>query len=246
MTKEQIIERLRNDDDYYGSFGRQFLSNSDIGKLINNPKSFGLPEAKTLAMLQGSYFHCASLEPHKLDAFPLVDASTRTTIRYKDACEANKTDFLLLQKEADEVKVMVQALKANRELSSLVWGEFCKYETPILGDVLGKQFKGKVDIINNGFIYDLKTTSNLDEFKYSAKKYNYDSQTVIYEQLTGFEMAFIVIEKGTNRLGLFHVSDEFRQSGWNKVAKAIEMYERFFGDNPTSDINQYYVDQYLF
>ena len=246
MTKEQIIERLRNDDDYYGSFGRQFLSNSDIGKLISNPQSFGLPTPKTLAMLQGDYFHKACLEPHKVKDIVLVDASTRTTIKYKNACEASGTEFLLLEREAEEVKVMVESLRANRELSSLVWGEFCKYETPILGDVLGKQFKGKVDIINNGFIYDLKTTSNLDEFKYSAKKYNYDSQTVIYEQLTGFEMAFVVIEKNTNRLGLFHVTDDFRQSGWNKVAKAIEMYDRYYGENPTQDINQYYLDQFLF
>lgn len=246
MNKEEIIERLKDDNEYYGSFGRQFLSNSDIGKLIHNPQSFMLPTPKTLAMLQGDYFHKACLEPQKIKDFLVIDSSTRTTNKYKDYCEANNVDFVLLQKEVDEVKLMVDALRANRDLSSIVWGDFCEYETPVLGNVLGKQFKGKIDIKNNGFIYDLKTTSSLDDFKYSAKKYNYDSQTVIYEELTGFEMAFIVIEKGTNRLGLFNVSDEFRQSGWNKIAKAIEMYDRYFGENPTADITQYYVEQYLF
>ena len=29
-NKKEILERLKNDDDYYGEFGRQFISNSDI------------------------------------------------------------------------------------------------------------------------------------------------------------------------------------------------------------------------
>ena len=40
LTKAQIadaIERLRDDHDYYGSFGKQFISNSDVGSLLSNP-----------------------------------------------------------------------------------------------------------------------------------------------------------------------------------------------------------------
>ena len=36
-----ILDRLRNDEDYYGAFGKQYLSNSDIGALLKNPKEFG-------------------------------------------------------------------------------------------------------------------------------------------------------------------------------------------------------------
>jgi hypothetical protein len=36
-NKKEILERLKNDDDYYGEFGRQFISNSDIRTL--NDKS---------------------------------------------------------------------------------------------------------------------------------------------------------------------------------------------------------------
>ena len=39
MSKE-AIERLRNDEDYYGDFGKQYLSNSDIDALLNNPLNF--------------------------------------------------------------------------------------------------------------------------------------------------------------------------------------------------------------
>ena len=39
MKKDEIIERLRNDEDYYGDYGNKFLSNSHIGKLLKNPMS---------------------------------------------------------------------------------------------------------------------------------------------------------------------------------------------------------------
>ena len=37
MTNEKVIEKLRDDKHYYGDFGKQYLSNSDIGSLLNNP-----------------------------------------------------------------------------------------------------------------------------------------------------------------------------------------------------------------
>ena len=37
-----ILETLRDDEQYYGEFGKQYLSNSDIGSLLNNPNEFGM------------------------------------------------------------------------------------------------------------------------------------------------------------------------------------------------------------
>ena len=39
---KEIITRLQNDSDYYGEFGSQFLSNSNIDTLLNDPMSLGL------------------------------------------------------------------------------------------------------------------------------------------------------------------------------------------------------------
>lgn len=246
MENAQILELLKDDKNYYGELGRNYLSNSDIGTLLNNPKMFGKKSEPSLAMLQGSYFHSMCLEPHKAKDFILVDASTRTTNIYKDACKEYNSNFLLLKKEAEEVDEMVTALRENKELSKLVWDNGIKYEVPILGEIQGLMWKGKCDIINGDKIYDLKTTTSLDDFKYSAKKYNYDSQVAVYEHLTGKKMSFIVIEKGTNRLGYFQVSDEFRESGWTKMAKAVDNYNKFYGSNPTEDVNQYFLNSYLF
>ena len=40
MNKPEILEKLRNDEHYYGDFGRQYLSNSDIGTLLNDPLQY--------------------------------------------------------------------------------------------------------------------------------------------------------------------------------------------------------------
>ena len=66
---QDILARLNNDSDYYGDFGKKFLSNSDIGSLLRDPASFGKDKEKTVPMVQGSYFHTALLEPEKLVNF---------------------------------------------------------------------------------------------------------------------------------------------------------------------------------
>ena len=43
MKRKDELNKLREDEHYYGKFGKQFLSNSDISTLIN--KSFGAREA---------------------------------------------------------------------------------------------------------------------------------------------------------------------------------------------------------
>ena len=37
-----VIEKLREDQEYYGGVGKQYLSNSDIGTLLKNPEDFGI------------------------------------------------------------------------------------------------------------------------------------------------------------------------------------------------------------
>ena len=84
MNKDNIIEKLRNDDDYYGEFGRQYISNSDIQTLLSNPLLLGQPSKPSPAFLVGGYFHTAILEPDKLKKYRVIPSSTRNTKVYKD------------------------------------------------------------------------------------------------------------------------------------------------------------------
>ena len=61
MSKNEIIEKLKEDKHYYGEFGKQYLSNSDISTLLKDPLALGKPSKQTPAFLIGGYFHTAIL-----------------------------------------------------------------------------------------------------------------------------------------------------------------------------------------
>ena len=61
----EIIERLRDDKDYYGDFGKQYMSNSDIGTLLTNPKQYGVSLPDNANFAKGRYFHQLILELRK-------------------------------------------------------------------------------------------------------------------------------------------------------------------------------------
>ena len=106
-------------------------------------------------------------------------------------------------------------------------------------------WKGKADIVHKDYLIDIKTSSDIDKFLYSAKTYNYDSQAYIYQRMFGKPMVFFVICKNTSRLGIFDCSSEFLRSGQRKVEQATEVYNNFFSDEANEDINSYIHRQTL-
>ena len=84
MNNKEIINRLKNDEDYYGSFGKQYLSNSDIQTLLSNPLALHKDRVMSSAFLVGGYFHTAILEPDKLKKYKIIKSSSRNTKMYKE------------------------------------------------------------------------------------------------------------------------------------------------------------------
>jgi hypothetical protein len=237
-----MLDKLRNDEDYYGEYGSQFLSNSDIGALLKDPKQFKVRTEPTLPMLQGSYLHTAILEPEKVGNFEIVEASTRNTNIYKDA---SKGKLLLLKHEQDELDTLVATIKGNFKFYEDIYAEGNIYEEPATMELFGLPFKGKCDIVCEDFLIDIKTTSDIDDFRWSARKYNYDSQAYIYQQLFDKPLVFYVICKKSHRLGIFEPSEDFILGGKAKVLQAVEVYNKFFGKNKTEDINNFIVQEVL-
>jgi hypothetical protein len=244
MSKE-IIEKLRNDEDYYGKFGKQFLSNSDIGSLLGNPLDFGKQEDDNVNYAKGRYFHQLILEPEKALETIFVDASTRATKIYKEAVEELNLGFILLNKEGEEIRGCVDNMIQNFEFFEGIREDGNQYEVPAIKEIKGKMWKGKADIVCKDKLIDLKTTSNINDFKWSARKYNYDSQCYIYQELFGKPLVFYVVDKTDGRLGIFRPTEEFIKRGEDKVERAIDVYEKFFGENATEKIETYFINEYL-
>lgn len=246
MTRKEVIKRLENDADYYGEFGRQYLSNSDIKTLLSNPLMFKQDNEKTVPMLVGGYFHTLVLEPEKLKSFKVIESSTRNTKIYKEISEG---EMCLLQKEADMCELMSEALLGNdvcREMIKGTGNSNIEYEVPGLLELKGHMWKGKADILNHDLqlIIDIKTTSDLNKFRKSAYTYNYDSQAYIYRKMFGYDMVFIAIDKSNHHIGVYDCSDNFLISGEDKVQRAIEAYELFY-QSDSFDPKQYFINETL-
>ena len=243
MNKQEVLKELTIDDNYYGDFGKKYLSNSDISTLLTNPLALGQKQANRPAFLVGGYFHTAILEPEKLKNFKIVEATTRNTKVYKEISDG---EMCLLKHEVDQIELMTEKMLDNLVCADLIRSGNVEYEQPGITELEGQLWKGKADIVNHDekLIIDLKTTADITKFKYSASKYNYDSQAYIYSKMFGYEFIFIVVDKKTRQLGLFDCSDQFLQSGQNKVAKAVQAYNEFFV-NGEGDFSQYYISKTL-
>ena len=243
MKKEDVIKKLREDEHYYGDFGKKYLSNSDIKTLLTNPLALGKASEMRPAFLVGGYFHTAILEPDKLKKYKVIPSSTRNTKAYK---EMSGGELCLLQHEVDQIELMTDKILSNNVCKDLIRGDWVEYEQPSIKMIEGEMWKGKADIINHNekLVIDLKTTSDIQKFRYSASKFNYDSQAYIYSKLFGYEMVFIVIDKNTHQLGIFDCSNEFYERGKDKVQRAVEAYKLFYKQNGF-DPTQYFINKTL-
>ena len=243
MNKEKILQKLRNDEEYYGDFGNQFLSNSHVGKLLKDPLRAFEPSKPSPAFLVGGYFHTCILEPDKIDRFKIVKSTTRNTKEYKDVSGG---ELCLLQHEVDAIELMREKVMANDICRDLIQLGNVEYEVPMITELFNNKWKGKADIVNHDekLIIDLKTTADIEKFQWSASKFNYDSQAYIYSKLFGYEMLFIVIDKNTHQIGMFDCSPQFYERGEEKVSKASEAYDLFY-KTKDFDPKQYFISKTL-
>ena len=202
MNKENVIEKLRDDEHYYGDFGKKYLNNSDIKALLTNPLALGKPSEPRPAFLVGGYFHTAILEPDKLKKYLVIPSSTRNTKVYK---EMSGGELCLLQHEADKIDLMRDKLLKNNVCRDYIQGSRkgarIKYEQPGIVRLFGNMWKGKADVINEDeqLIVDLKTSADISKFKYgdiktgdvveifgpnrSLEKFAQENNTIPYEIL---------------------------------------------------------------
>ena len=138
----KIIKQLDDDEHYYGKFGKQFLSNSDIKALLEDPLNFKQPIVGNPNLIKGSYFNTLVLEPDKLERFKIIDASTRNTNKYKDLSDG---EMCMLEKEADELHELRDKLMAVNAARDLIQDIDVYYEVPGVIELEGEWWKLKAD-----------------------------------------------------------------------------------------------------
>ena len=167
-----------------------------------------------------------------------VDVQSKNSKAYKLAKEEHDRVFTIKQKR--DAERLADAFLRNEHALQLITD--CEFEVPAIGMIQGYPFRGKADVLDSYRVVDLKTTSDLKAFPYAARKYGYDVQVYLYSELFNKpyeEFKFIAIDKGSLDIGIYDVSQEFYESGKNKVTKALETFETFFING--ADLDSYCI-----
>jgi hypothetical protein len=248
--KAELLKKMYDDNFYYGELGKYALSSSAIKQLIDSPKSYQRSlnfKSDTGAFKMGRLIHLAALEPEKLDTLcHVVEVQSATTKAYKDKVkEIGSANFVFTRKEYDRAMYTADALLQNDIWQELTRG--AEFEKPAFDILHGYPFRAKADVLGQGYIADLKTTSDLKAFKWSAKKYGYDVQLYIYCNLFNIDwkdFKFFAIDKSTGDLGIYDVEETFYESGKSKLEYGLRIFEKYFV-KMEEDINTYVIKDTL-
>jgi hypothetical protein len=227
---DTLKEKMHDDDFYYGNLSKTALSSTACKLLLTSPKTYhyvtkyGSQDSDAFAV--GRLTHLMALEPHRVEEYEVIEVQSKNAKAWQ---EAKGKRNICTRKEYDEAQRVADALLRNEHVLDLIQG--CEFEQLAIGMIGGIPFRAKADIIADGFLADLKTTTDLRAFPYSAKKYGYDVQAFIYTRLFGVPIDrfyFIAIDKASLDIGIYSVSPEFIQEGERKTMEAIETYKQFF------------------
>ena len=238
--QEEIVGMAYDDEFYYSHLGKNALSSSSLKTILKSPKTYrnilnyGDPNSDSPALAAGKLAHWMILEPHKINKLHFVDATTKNTKVYKEA--KAKYGEVFLTKEKNAAERLTDAVLRNEAAIKLL--NKSEFEVPQVQMLDGLPFRGKADIIQGDTIIDLKTTAELNTFKYSADKFGYDLQAWLYLKLFDKKkFTFLVIDKASTDIGIFETTDEFLARGENKFKQAVDNYKYFFEQD--NDLDQY-------
>jgi len=235
-----LLKRMLDDEFYYGELNTLALSSSSLKQLLSSPKTYNYSlkygSEESVALRAGALFHWAILEPEKFASQKFVEVQSRNTKKFKEAKEEFGKVFTA--KERSEAERLVDAFYRNEHAKELITK--AEFEIPAIDNVLGMPFRGKADVLGTNRIVDLKTTTDIKGFSYSANKYGYDVQCYLYCNLFGKshkDFYFLVLDKGSLDIGIFNCSEEFYFRGEEKVEKALDLYNKFFIEG--ADLDNY-------
>jgi len=239
--KTELLERMQDDEFYYGELNRLALSSSSLKTLLSSPKTYkfsleyGSPSSQ--ALRDGWLFHTAILEPNVFEAQTFIDVQSKNTKKFREAKAENPRVFTA--KEKSDAERLADAFLRNEHAKELIRNS--EFEVPVIGEVMGMPFRGKADVLASNRIVDLKTSSSsVKDFHYSAQKYSYDVQCYLYCNLFNLshkDFYFLVLDKGSLDIGIFNCSEEFYYRGEEKVEKALDLYNKFFIEG--ADLDNY-------
>ena len=232
----ELLKKMMDYEFDYGYLGKEALSCSLLKVIIQSPKRYieliDVGQKETQPLRDGKLLHMAVLEPEKFEDLVVVDVKSKNTKTYKEAVEEFGTVYTT--PEIETALLLATTLHDNVKVQKILKG--AEFEVPAIAMIDGIPFRGKADILKGSEIIDVKTTVDIKKFKYSAYKYSYDLQAYLYLQLfpEAKTFTFLCIDKATKDIAIYECSDEFLQSGKDKLEQGIADFNFFFRNKDLS------------
>ncbi len=191
---------------------RSELSKSSLDKIAKSVRHYlslnTFPPESTPAMVVGSLLHTVVLEPHLLDNEYIVEPSfDRRTAKGKTEAasfEASVGDRTAYKQEwLDLALAMKESVLSCKTTQALLKDATLEHSAFWIDEESGVPCRCRPDIAwGDSILADLKTTEDIEKFKWTVKDRNYHKQAAMY--LDGYSIAtgkqfkdfiFIVIEK---------------------------------------------------
>jgi hypothetical protein len=182
---------------------------------------------ETRALVLGTLCHLAVLEPERLPtAFAVrpagLDFRTKDGKAWKEA-QGDKP--ILDETEAAMLDGMSKSVAAHPAACALLDG--AQREVSLFKEHrTGLKLKGRLDVLGNGYVADVKTAEAGDAGGFGAAvfRYNYHVQAAMYCQLAGVErFSFITVEKAPPyAVAVYDLSAKALQVGLEALNFALE------------------------
>jgi hypothetical protein len=182
---------------------------------------------ETRALVLGTLCHLAVLEPERLaTAFAVrpagLDFRTKDGKAWRDA-QGEKP--ILDETEAAMLDGMSKSVAAHPAAAALLDG--AQREVSLFKEHrTGLRLKGRLDVLGNGYVADVKTAEAGDAGGFAAAvfRYNYHVQAAMYCQLAGVErFSFITVEKvAPFAVAVYDLSAKALQVGLNSLNYALD------------------------
>lgn len=219
---------------------------SSLKSILDSPAHYIAAITKkreeTKAMLLGTLTHSCVLEGKMLNEIAAIkpdglSLATKDGKEWKAFHEERKLPIISDQ-EAEDISGMVASIRLNPHAAAMLNACFHR-ETPVFSNLRGVNCKCLIDAHGTDgkdwVICDLKTTDDAspDAFSRKVANYHYDMQAAMYcdilarqnqaeEQPQWFWLA---VEKTAPYTSVVYSSNEWMQSGADKLEKALEIYK---------------------
>lgn len=224
------------------------LSYSSLKSFSNSPNHllsyWNRERTSSSSMVKGSLIHTLILEPDTFDdVYAIWNGGRRGTNAYKEFLTQNEGKTIIKPEELDEVKPMAEAARKNILIKNLTGAEKL-----IEWELSGVPFKGFVDGFGDGFILDVKTTSDASPkaFLRDFIKYKYYWQSALYLHanrslnFAGDNPDFFIVAVETSapyNTQIYKVTPEFIDKGFKDVAHALQKFKEWDGEPAGYEFN---------